>query len=119
MKKPNNHSISSHNLNFPNEFVKVLNKLIPDVNKVVIDTYWTHTKINDWYYEPTLEFLVEVIVHYKWNAREILPPDVLSETINTSFKLTYTDKDYIKFSVKKIEVEKRDYKQEFIDFFTN
>ena len=103
------------NLELPEKFVKVLTKTIPEAVRFEVVSYTVHNT-----YSPIPKYLVHLAVHFDWDVNMTYltySTDLLSDKINSAFKLMYTDKTNMTFRVKSIEIPKRDYEKEFFDFF--
>lgn len=101
----------------PEVLIKVIKKSVPGISSLEIDGYRNYDRISFTDYNTVPNYLVLLNVRYHWNANNILSPEKLGEVINTSFSMMHPDVDFIKFEVKRVNIEKRNYHEEFLDMF--
>jgi hypothetical protein len=102
---------------FPELLFKIIKKNLPDIYSIEIDSYRNNLVYNPINFEPVPSYLVKLIIKFHWDAKDISTPEKLTESINTAFSMMHTDIDFIKFQVKRISIEKRDYESEFFSMF--
>ena len=102
---------------FPELLFKIIKKNVPDISSIEIDSYRNNLMYNPINFEPVPNYGVKLIVKFHWDAKNISSPEKLGEEINTTFSMMHPDIDFIKFHVKRISVEKRDYESEFFNMF--
>jgi hypothetical protein len=112
-------SIKNKGLVIPEVLFRVIKKNISDISSIEIDSYKREKKFNPNTFEPIPIYIVFLDVIYDWNTDNILNPEKLGESINTSFSMIFNNIDFIEFRVRTVTVKKRDYNQEFLDIFTN
>jgi hypothetical protein len=101
----------------PEVMIKVIKKSVPGISSLEIDGYRNYARISFADYNTAPNYLVLLNVRYHWNANNILSPEKLGEVINTSFSMMHPDVDFVKFEVKRMNIEKRNYHEEFLDMF--
>jgi hypothetical protein len=101
----------------PEVLIKVIKKSVPGISSLEIDGYKNYARISFTDYNTAPNYLVLLNVRYHWNANNILSPEKLGEVINTSFSMMHPDIDFVKFEVKRVNIEKRNYHEEFLDMF--
>lgn len=101
----------------PEVLIKVIKKSVPGISSLEIDGYRNYDRISFTDYNTVPNYLVLLNVRYHWNSNNILSPEKLGEVINTSFSMMHPDVDFIKFEVKRVNIEKRNYHEEFLDMF--
>ena len=101
----------------PEVLIKVIKKSVPGISSLEIDGYRNYDRISFTDYNTVPNYLVLLNVRYHWNANNILSPEKLGEIINTSFSMMHPDVDFVKFEVKRVNIEKRNYHEEFLDMF--
>jgi len=102
---------------FPELLFKIIKKSLPGIFSIEIDSYRNNSQFNPMDFEPVPNYVVRLNVKFDWDAKEISTPEKLTESINTAFSMMYTKIDFIKFQVKRISIEKRDYESEFFSIF--
>lgn len=101
----------------PEVLIKVIKKSVPGISLVEIDGYKNYARISFMDYNTVPNYLILLNVRYHWNSNNILSPEKLGEVINTSFSMMHPDVDFVKFEVKRVNIEKRNYEKEFLDMF--
>jgi hypothetical protein len=102
---------------FPELLFKIIKKNLPGISSIEIDSYRNNSRFNPMDFEPVPNYVVKLNVKFHWDAKDVSTPEKLTESINTAFSMMHTDIDFIKFQVKRIVVEKRDYESEFFGMF--
>jgi hypothetical protein len=102
---------------FPELLFKIIKKNLPGISSIEIDSYRNNFTYSHIDFEPIPRYLVKLIIKFHWDAKDVYTPEKLNESINTSFSMMHTDIDFIKFEVKLISIEKRDYESEFFSMF--
>jgi len=102
---------------FPELLFKIIKKNLPGISSIEIDSYRNNFKYSSIDFEPVPSYLVKLNVKFNWDAKNVSTPEKLGEDINTAFSMMHTDIDFIKFQVKRISIEKRDYESEFFSMF--
>jgi len=102
---------------FPELLFKIIKKKYMGIRSIEIDSYRNNLRFNSMDFDSIPSYLVFLNVKYHWDAKDVVPPEKLSEYINTSFSMMHTDNDFVKFQIKRINIEKRDYEKEFFDMF--
>jgi hypothetical protein len=100
---------------FPELLFKIIKKKYMGIRSIEIDSYINNSRFT--FYDSVPSYLVFLNVKYHWDAKDVVPPEKLSEYINTSFSMMHTDNDFVKFQIKRVNIEKRDYEKEFFDMF--
>ena len=100
---------------FPELLFKIIKKKYMGIRSIEIDSYRNNSRFT--FYDSAPSYLVLLNVKYHWDAKDVVPPEKLSEYINTSFSMMHTDNDFVKFQIKRVNIEKRDYEKEFFDMF--
>jgi len=101
----------------PEVLIKVIKKSVPGISSLEIDGYKNYDRISFADYNTVPSYLVLLNVRYHWNSNNILSPEKLGEVINTSFSMMHPDVDFVKFEVKRVNIEKRNYHEEFLNMF--
>jgi len=102
---------------FPELLFKIIKKNLPGISSIEIDSYRNNFTYSHIDFEPIPRYLVKLIIKFHWDSKDVYTPEKLNESINTSFSMMHTDIDFIKFEVKRISIEKRDYESEFFSMF--
>jgi len=102
---------------FPELLFKIIKKNLPGISSIEIDSYRNNFKYSSIDFEPVPSYLVKLNVKFHWDTKNVSTPEKLGEDINTAFSMMHTDNDFIKFQVKRISIEKRDYESEFFSMF--
>jgi hypothetical protein len=102
---------------FPELLFKIIKKNLPGISSIEIDSYRNNSRFNPMDFEPVPNYVVKLNVKFHWDAKDVSTPEKLTESINTAFSMMHTDIDFIKFQVKRIVVEKRNYESEFFSMF--
>jgi len=102
---------------FPELLFKIIKKKYMGIRSIEIDSYRNNLRFNSMDFDSIPSYLVFLNVKYHWDAKDVVPPEKLSEYINTSFSMMHTDNDFVKFQIKRVNIEKRDYEKEFFDMF--
>ena len=100
---------------FPELLFKIIKKKYMGIRSIEIDSYRNNSRFS--FYDSVPSYLVLLNVKYHWDAKDVVPPEKLGEYINTSFSMMHTDNDFVKFQIKRVNIEKRDYDKEFFDMF--
>lgn len=104
---------------FPELLFKIVKKKLPGISSIEIDGYRNNLVFDPMAYDPISSYVVKLNVKFHWDAKDISSPEKLGESINTAFSMMHTDINFIKFQVKRIHIEKRDYETEFFNIFRN
>jgi hypothetical protein len=102
---------------FPELLFKIIKKKYMGIRSIEIDSYRNNLRFNSMDFDSIPSYLVFLNVKYHWDAKDVIPPEKLTEYINTSFSMMHTDNDFVKFQIKRINIEKRDYEKEFFNMF--
>ena len=102
---------------FPELLFKIIKKNLPGISSIEIDSNRNNSRFNPMDFEPVPSYVVKLNVKFHWDSKDVSTPEKLTESINTAFSMMYTDIDFIKFQVKRISIEKRDYESEFFSMF--
>jgi hypothetical protein len=102
---------------FPELLFKIIKKNLSGISSIEIDSYRNNLKFNAIDFDPIPSYVVKLNVKFHWDAKDFSTPEKLTESINTSFSMMHTDADFIRFQVKRIVVEKRNYESEFFNMF--
>lgn len=109
---------SDASLQIPIAFEKVLKKSIDGLVNVRIIGYETNSIVNPMKWETESQFLTHIELTFKYESSLKLPKEDYTEKINFAFKMAYPDMESVKFSVKNIIVENKDFHREFLEFFS-
>jgi hypothetical protein len=102
---------------FPELLFKIIKKNLPGISSIEVDGYINNERLSITNFSSVPSYLVLLNVKFHWDSKDVSTPEKLTESINTAFSMMYTDIDFIKFQVKRIVVEKRDYESEFFSMF--
>ena len=102
---------------FPELLFKVIKKKYMGIRSIEIDSYRNNLRFNAIDFDSIPSYVVKLNVKFHWDAKDVSTPEKLTESINTAFSMMHTDIDFIRFQVKRIVVEKRDYESEFFGMF--
>ena len=102
---------------FPELLYKIVKKNLPGISSIEVDSYINNERISLMNYGSVPSYLVLLNVKFHWNAKNISTPEKLGEDINTAFSMMHTDNDFIKFKIKRVVVEARNYEKEFVNMF--
>lgn len=107
------------NLNIPDKFILVLNRIIPEIEKISVDS--TNLIMTPNYYGlGTFEekFLVEmrtsIIIKESPN---ILSKEKYVDKINDLFRMTYPQYDFVRIIINTVQINKKNYLEEFLKEF--
>jgi len=101
----------------PEVLIKVIKKSVPGISSLEIDGYRNYDRFSFTDYNTVPNYLVLLNVRFHWDSNNILSPEKLGEVINTSFSMMHPDVDFVTFEVKRVNIEKRNYHEEFLDMF--
>jgi len=116
----NNHMVIPNDkgeMVFPELLFKIVKKNLPGISSIEVDGYINNERLSITNFSSVPSYLVLLNVKFHWDAKNVSTPEKLGEDINTAFCMMHTDNDFIKFQVKRIVVEKRDYEKEFVNMF--
>ena len=102
---------------FPELLYKIVKKNLPGISSIEVDGYINNERISLTNYSSVPSYLVLLNVKFHWNAKNVSTPEKLGEDINTAFSMMHTDNDFIKFKIKRVVVEARNYEKEFVNMF--
>jgi hypothetical protein len=102
---------------FPELLLNLVKKNNSGIRSILVDSYRNVARFSLTDFDTVPDYLVFLEVKYNWDANNILSPDKLTEYINTSFSMMHTGINFVKFQVKKINIEKRNYEKEFFNMF--
>lgn len=102
---------------FPELLFKIVKKNLPGISSIEVDGYINNERISLMNYGSVPSYLVLLNVKFHWDAKNIPTPEKLGEDINTAFSMMHTDNDFIKFKIKRVVVEARNYEKEFVNMF--
>jgi hypothetical protein len=102
---------------FPELLFKIIKKNLPGISSIEIDSYRNNLRFNAIDFDPIPSYVVKLNVKFHWDAKDVSTPEKLNESINTAFSMMHTDADFIRFQVKRIVIEKRNYESEFFSMF--
>jgi hypothetical protein len=102
---------------FPELLFKIIKKNLPGISSIEVDGYINNERLSITNFSSVPGYLVLLNVKFHWDAKNVSTPEKLGEDINTAFCMMHTGIDFIKFQVKRIVVEKRDYEKEFFNMF--
>lgn len=102
---------------FPELLFKVINKNVPDIESIEIESYRRNVTINPSCFEPEPTYVINLNVKFDYQATDIISTRKLTDKINMSFSMMYSNIKFVKFVVKSISINKRDYDKEFYDIF--
>jgi hypothetical protein len=109
---------SDASLQIPIAFEKVLKKSINGLSNIRVVGYETISIVNPMKWETESQFLTHIELTFKYESSLKLPKEDYTEKINFAFKMAYPDMETIKFSIKNIIVENKDFHREFLEFFS-
>ena len=117
---PGNEHIANVNdkLVVPESFVKLLKKNIEGLENIKISSCNKMCVYNSTTFAPEYKYLVNLVLEYGYDCKNIRSSASLADTINTTFRFRYPDIDNIKFIVTRVSILKRDWDKEFFDFFS-
>ena len=102
---------------FPELLLNLVKKNNSGIRSILVDSYRNVARFSLTDFDTVPDYLVFLEVKYNWDSNNVLSPEKLTEYINTSFSMMYTDINFVKFQVKKINIEKRNYEKEFFNMF--
>jgi hypothetical protein len=102
---------------FPEVLFKIINKSIPGILSIDIDSCQKDVRFNSEVFQPVPHYTVNLNVKFDYNATHIISAKKLEDKINISFPMMYPNIKFVKFSVKSISINERDYEKEFYDIF--
>ena len=107
------------NLNIPDKFILVLNRIIPEIEKISVDS--ANIIMTPNYYEfGTFEekFLVEMRTSIIINeSPNILSKEKYVDKINDLFRMTYPQYDFVRIIINTVQINKKNYLEEFLKEF--
>lgn len=102
---------------FPELLFKIIKKNLPGISSIEVDGYINNERLSITNFSSVPSYLVLLNVKFHWDAKNVSTPEKLGEDINTAFSMMHTDNDFIKFQVKRVVVEARNYEKEFFNMF--
>ena len=102
---------------FPELLFKVINKSVPDIESIEVESYRRNVTINPFDFVGVPSYVINLNVKFDYMSKDIMSPSKLSDKINMSFSMMYSNIKFVKFVVKSITINKRDYDKEFFDIF--
>lgn len=107
------------NLNIPDKFILVLNRIIPEIEKISVDS--TNLIMAPNYYGlGTFEekFLVEMRISIIIKeSPNILSKEKYVDKINDLFRMTYPQYDFVRIIINTVQINKKNYLEEFLKEF--
>ena len=102
---------------FPEVLFKIINKSVPDIMSIDIESYENNLRFNSFDFNPVPNYVIYLNVKFDYQATDIISARKLTDKINMSFSMMYTNIKFVKFIVKSISINERDYEKEFYDIF--
>jgi hypothetical protein len=102
---------------FPELLFKIVKKNLPGISSIEVDGYINNERLSITDFSSVPSYLVLLNVKFHWDAKNVSTPEKLGEDINTAFSMMHTDNDFIKFKIKRVVVEARNYEKEFFGMF--
>ena len=102
---------------FPELLYKIVKKNIPGISSIEVDGYINNERLSITNFSSVPSYLVLLNVKFHWNTKNVSTPEKLGEDINTAFSMMNNDVDFIKFKIKRVVVEARNYEKEFFGMF--
>jgi hypothetical protein len=102
---------------FPELLFKIIKKNLPGISSIEVDGYINNERLSVTDFGSVPSYLVFLNVKFHWDAKNVSTPEKLGEDINTAFSMMHTDNDFIKFKIKRVVVEARNYEKEFFNMF--
>ena len=102
---------------FPELLFKIVKKNLPGISSIEVDGYINNERLSIINFSSVPSYLVLLNVKFHWDAKNVSTPEKLGEDINTAFSMMHTGIDFIKFKIKRVVVESRNYEKEFFNMF--
>jgi hypothetical protein len=102
---------------FPEVLFKIINKSIPGIISIDIESYENNLRFNSFDFNPEPNYVIYLNVKFDYQATDIISARKLTDKINMSFSMMYTNIKFVKFIVKSVSINQRDYEKEFYDIF--
>jgi hypothetical protein len=102
---------------FPEVLFKIINKSVPGIISIDIDSYENILRFNSFDFNPEPNYVIYLNVKFDYQATDIISARKLTDKINMSFSMMYTNIKFVKFIVKSVSINQRDYEKEFYDIF--
>lgn len=110
--------VKPSDLKIPERLLKVILKSSPEIKSMEVVDYEWYNMYDPMTFEAIPKYSVKVSLHFEWNGRLEGNTEYYADKINTALNMIFTDNDLIKFSVVELLIPKRNYHQEFYEFFT-
>ena len=102
---------------FPEVLFKIINKSIPGIISIDIESYENNLRFNSFDFNPEPNYVIYLNVKFDYQATDVISARKLTDKINMSFSMVHTNIKFVKFIVKSISINERDYEKEFYDIF--
>jgi hypothetical protein len=103
---------------FPEVLFKIINKSIPYIMSIDIDSYENILRFNSSFdFNPEPNYVIYLNVKFDYQATDVISARKLTDKINMSFSMMHANIKFVKFIVKSISINQRDYEKEFYDIF--
>jgi hypothetical protein len=102
---------------FPEVLFKIINKSIPYIMSIDIDSYENILRFNSFDFNPEPNYVIYLNVKFDYQATDVISARKLTDKINMSFSMMHANIKFVKFIVKSISINQRDYEKEFYDIF--
>ena len=102
---------------FPEVLFKIINKSIPGIISIDIESYENNLRFNSFDFNPEPNYVIYLNVKFDYQATDVISARKLTDKINMSFSMMHTNIKFVKFIVKSISINQRDYEKEFYDIF--